>query len=524
MSADFVVRNGTVVDGTGAPPVRADVVVANGRIDAIGAVDAVDVPVLDATGCLVTPGFIDIHSHSDFTLLLDPRAVSAVRQGVTLEVIGNCGHGCFPIRDAHLARSAIYGFDDDVPLSWSSLPGYLDRLEEARPAINVLTLVPNGQLRLAAVGLHDRPATESERAEMGRQLENALTEGAWGYSTGLEYAAERGVPPEEIEALCRIVARHGALYATHTRDRDDQAVGAVVEALETARRAGVRLQVSHLVPRSGSELGHACIVAVEQAREDGLDVAFDMHTRLFGFTFLATVLPAWAVDAGPVRLAELLAEPDARAAIKGHRSILSAGNDWSRIMLLDNDVWPDYGRRDVAGIAAERGQEPLDTVLDLLAADTEHLHRLMALIHCHTEEQQREAFAHPLCMPGSDATTLAPDGRLATSVFHGAYTWASWFFRFMVRETQLLTAEEAVHRLTGRPAERLGLTDRGVLRVGAPADVAVFDPGVFSERGTAFEPNLLAAGMRHVVVNGVVTLRDGLETGDRAGAVLRRQS
>lgn len=522
MPADLVIRGGTVIDGSGADRVRADVAIAGGRVAAVGAVGPTEGPEIDAAGCYVTPGFIDIHSHSDFTLLVDPRAVSAIRQGVTLEAIGNCGHGCFPIHDPELARSIIYGYDEALPLSWTTLPQYVERLEQAHPAVNVLTLVPNGQLRLAAVGLQGRPATAQELAAMSRELEQALEDGAWGYSTGLEYAAETGVPEEEIEALCRIVARHGALYATHTRDRDAHAHEAVEEAIRTAERTGVRLQVSHLVPRSGLDAGRRCIEAVEAARERGLDVAFDMHTRLFGFTFLSAVLPAWAVVDGPDRLVELLGDRSARERMKAHRSILSAGDDWARIVLLDNDIWPEYARRDVASIAAERGQEPLDAIYDMLSADTQRLHRLMALIHCYTETQQREAFAHPLCMPGSDATTLAPDGRLAGSIFHGAYTWAAWFWRFMVRDTRLLTPEEAVQRLTQLPAERLGLRDRGVLKPGVPADVAVFDPGTYGERGTAYEPNQLAVGMQHVLVNGILTLRDGDETGDRGGVVLRR--
>jgi N-acyl-D-amino-acid deacylase len=522
VAADLVVRGGTVVDGTGAEPRAADVLVADGRIEAVGAVDEVDAPALDAAGLLVTPGFVDIHSHSDYTLLVDPRAVSALHQGVTLEVVGNCGHGCFPVTDPRLARTAIYGFDEAVPLTWSGAAGYLERLEDARPAVNVLSLVPNGQLRLGVVGLVDRPATGEELAEMKARLERALDEGAWGFSTGLEYAAETGAPEDEVGALCACVARHGALYATHTRRRDEGAADAVAEAIRTAERAGARLQVSHLVPRNGPEETRRCLDAVEDARARGLDVAFDMHTRLFGFTFLSTALPAWALAEGAGRLADLLRDRSARERMRSHRSILSAGGDWARIALLDNDVWPAYARRDLASIAAERGQEPLDAVYDLLLACGDEPQRLMVTIACYTEEQQRAAFAHPLCVPGSDATTLAPDGPLGEAVFHGAYTWAAWFWRFMVRETGLLSPAEAVHRLSGAPAERLGLRDRGVLRRGARADLAIFDPETFGERGTVHEPNRLAAGMRHVVVNGAVALRAGGLTGARSGDVLRR--
>lgn len=522
VAADLVVRGGTLLDGTGGDPYLGDLVIEDGRIAQIGIAGQIEAIEVDATGLYVAPGFIDIHSHSDYTLLIDPRAASAIHQGVTLEVIGNCGHGCFPINDPTLARNAIYGYGEEVPLTWSRAAEYFDRLEQAAPAVNVLSLVPNGQLRLSVVGLQDRAATPTELREMTFRLESALDEGAWGFSTGLEYAAEASVPEEEIEVLCASVAKRDALYATHTRRRDEGAADAVQEAVRTAERAGARLQVSHLTPRNGLEEAHRCIDAVEVARQRGLDIAFDMHTRLFGFTFLSAALPAWAVREGPERLGELLRDKAARQRMKSHQSILSSGDNWQRIVLLDNDLWPDYARRDVSSIAGERGQEPLDTIYDLLLADLGQTHRMMVMIHCYSEQQQRETFAHPLCMPGSDATTLAPDGPLANSVFYGAYTWASWFYRFMVRDAQLLSPQDAVNRMTAMPAERLRLSDRGVLRHGACADLAIFDPERFGESGTAFQPNQLATGMRHVIVNGVVTLQDGVLTGSQAGEVLRR--
>jgi len=518
VTIDLVIRNGMVYDGTGTDGVRADVAVADGRIAAVGAIEARDAPELDAAGLAVAPGFIDIHSHSDYTLLVDPRAASAIHQGVTTEVVGNCGFGCFPIRDPALAKRAIYGFSDDLPVTWSSAGEYFETLEAARPAVNVLSLVPNGQLRLATVGLADRPATAAERADMDALLSESLDAGAWGYSTGLEYAQEAAASEDEVAAL----ARCAPFYATHTRRRDAGAADAVAEAIRVGRAAEVRLQVSHLVPRNGLEESRRCIELVDRAHGAGDDVAFDMHTRTFGLTHLYAALPGWALAAEPRELERMLRDPAQRDAMRSHRSILSAGNDWSRVVLLDNPFLPEYGRRDLASIAAERGQDPLDAVYDLLLAGTGELHRLMVIIHAYSEEQQREAFAHPLCVPGSDATTLAPDGPLAASFFHGAYTWAAWFWRFMVEQERLLSPAEAVHRLTGQPAERIGLTDRGVLREGARADVVVFDPAAFAECGTTYEPNLLAEGMRHVIVNGVPSLRDGQLTGDRAGMVLRR--
>jgi N-acyl-D-aspartate/D-glutamate deacylase len=252
-----------------------------------------------------------------------------------------------------------------------------------------------------------------------------------------------------------------------------------------------------------------------------MDVAFDMHTRLYGTTFLLTALPPWALE-DPKRLREVLENTERRRAMRDYVSILSAGGDWSRIVLLDNETWPEYARRDIAAIAADRGQGPLDAVYDLILGAADDPGSLMVIIHAYTEEQQREAFAHPLCVPGSDATTMAPDGPLAGQVFHGAYTWAAWYLRFCVQQEQVLSLPAAIHRLTGAPAERVGLSDRGILRLGAHADVAVFDPGSLTEEGTTFDPSRLATGMDTVIVNGAVTLAGGALTGVRKGQVLRR--
>ncbi len=522
MTAELVVRNGTILDGSGGAPFRGDVAVAAGRITAVGALSATDCPEIDAAGLYVAPGFIDIHSHSDYTLLVDPRALSAIHQGVTLEVVGNCGFGCFPLRDPELARKAIYGYSDEVPIEWQTAGGYFERLERARPAVNVVSLVPNGQLRLSTVGLADRPAAPAELADMRELLAESLHEGAWGYSTGLEYAQEAGASEEEVAELCRTLSVSGGLYATHTRRRDEGASDSVAEAIRVATAACVPLQVSHLVPRNGIEEARRSAELVEAARASGLDIEFDMHTRTFGLTHLYAALPPWALAQDAAALADTLLDPQARERMRPHRSILSAGGDWGRIVLLDNPFWPQYARRDLATVAAERGQEPLEAVYDLLAGALEAPHRLMVIIHAYSEEEQREAFAHPLCMPGSDATTLAPDGPLGGTWFHGAYTWAAWFYRFMVREERLLSPAQAVHKLTAQPAARVGLSDRGRLLPGARADLAIFDPERFGERGTTFEPNQFAEGMVHVVVNGVHTLRDGQPTGERSGQVLRR--
>ena len=524
MGTRLVITGGKVIDGTGAPVRVADVVIDGAKIEAIVDRWDGDGEIIDASGLTVAPGFIDIHSHSDYTLLVDPRARSSIHQGVTTEVVGNCGFGCFPLRDPNLARTAIYGISDAVPLDWSSPGEYLDRLSAAGPAVNVMSLVPNGQLRLSTMGLADRPARDDELAAMSRLLEEGLEAGAWGYSTGLEYGAEIGAPEEEITALARITAQAGALYATHTRRRDDGAVEAVDEALRTARAANVRLQISHLLPRGGREDGERCLERVDAARAADLDVAFDMHTRRFGLTYLYTMIPPDILARGSAGIEAALKNDNERRRMKRHRSIFSAGGDWERVILLDNEVCPELARLSLAEIGRRQNQDPFDAAYDILGRTIDDPTRVMAIIDCYAEDEQEQVFAHPLSMPGSDATALASDGPLSSASFHGAYSWAAWFYRFMVKERTALTPEEAIQRLTSAPAARLGLADRGLLRAGLCADIAVFDAESFSETATTFAPNQLATGMVHVLVNGVPTLRDGKPTGQHGGAVLRRNA
>ncbi|HTX00649.1 MAG TPA: amidohydrolase family protein, partial [Acidimicrobiales bacterium] len=292
----FVLEGGTVFDGTGAPGRVVDVFVRGGRVVAVGtgAGEPAGTPRLDCRGLYVAPGFIDIHSHSDFTLLRDPRASSSVFQGVTLELVGNCGYGCFPIGDGGAAGESIYGFDTSPPIDWRSAAEYFAALEARAPAVNVASLTPNAQLRRSALASVGERATPVQVRALVRALEVSLDDGSFGLSTGLEYASEAMVTEEETVELLRPVVEIGALYATHTRDRNGDGTAGVAEALRVAGRAGARLQISHLLPRGGDGAGRACLELVEEATARGARVAFDQHTRLFGFTVLASMLPAWA--------------------------------------------------------------------------------------------------------------------------------------------------------------------------------------------------------------------------------------
>ena len=327
----------------------------------------------------------------------------------------------------------------------------------------------------------------------------------------------------EIDDLCRIVARRDGLYATHTRNKDVRAVEAVQEAIDTARRSGARLQVSHLVPRPGAPADalERSMSAIDGASASGLEVAFDVHTRLFGFTNLSVALPRWVVDGGPSLVRAVLR--DRRAELREHRSIVDSFGirGYGGVFIVDAPNTPEVAGRSVADLAGP-GRDPRDVIFDVLAAHAERVDGPMCIGWSYTVDQIAAAAAHPRCSPSSDATTFSPGGPIGHHVFHGAFTWAAWYLETVVRARQALTLEAAIHRLTGLPAGQIGLADRGAVRVGARADLAVFDPTAMRATGSFEEPNRLAEGMRHVLVNGAFAVENGQITGVRAGRALRR--
>ena len=527
MELDLIIRGGTVVDGSGSPRRTTDVGIVGDCIKVIAALDeARSVDEIDAEGLVVAPGFVDIHSHSDYTLLVDPRAQSSVYQGVTTELVGNCGHGCAPLTDPDLFTGNIYGYDPRLDMTWRTFSEYLEALDTARPAINVASLVSNGNLRIAVMGFEERPASPEETEHMKCLLEEGLEAGAFGYSTGLESSWERMVSHREIVALCGVAARYDTMYACHTRNKEVEAVEAVEETVQVARDSGVRCQVSHIIPRRGGPPGarERAIGAVEKGHEEGLDVAFDAHTRLHGITNLSMALPPTFLEKSAAKRQSLLADDTFRKHVREYPSLISsfALGGWENVHLFRSAASPEAVGKSIADLTGN-GADGWDTVMDILAREIEQIEYPMVLCHSYTEEELRDTFLHPLCSIGSDATALGVDGPLAGADFLGAYTWASWFFRRFVRETKQFAPEQAVEKLTARPAERMGLTDRGRLAEGMKADIAIFDPAEFRETGTLESPSQLAVGMEHVIVNGQPVLRDGKMTGFRSGRVLRHE-
>jgi N-acyl-D-aspartate/D-glutamate deacylase len=346
MDRNLLIRGGTVVDGSGRPPFRGDILIQEGHITDIGMITGrAEWPVLNAEGLVVAPGFIDVHSHSDFTLLVDPRAVSSITQGVTMEIVGNCGHGCAPISDPDAAKINMYGYHSAYPIEWRTMAQYLDTLEASQPAVNIATLVPNGNLRLSTVGLQDRPADGDEKRAMCKLLEQSLEEGALGFSTGLEYGTESGASEEEIIDLCRVTSKRGGVYATHTRNEFGRARQTIEEAIRAGEAAEIPLQISHIgvVARLEQQARRAVEEAmgqVDAARARGLDVRCDMHTRDYGITNLSAVLPPWINEGGKSSLEKRLRDPLVRKKLKTYPNIVVAEAQ----LLGDGNPFAEPGR------------------------------------------------------------------------------------------------------------------------------------------------------------------------------------
>jgi len=523
-SLDLIVRSGTVVDGTGSAPVQVDIGISDGVITVIGDLSgAVAADEIDARGLVVTPGLVDVHSHSDLTLVVDGRAQSALSQGVTTELVGNCGHGCTPLRDRPDFAAAIFGYDRSIPLDWQSTAGYLDKLRAARPAVNVGTLIPLGNLRLAAMEDPEQVASDDQRQRMRALLEEGLEQGALGMSCGLQYPDSVAAQPEELNALAKLVAERDGLYAVCMRYTDERAVEGVEEPINTARATGVRTQISHAMPMPGSPAGMTAktFELVDKGRSSGLDVAFDMHTRSWGEVNLSAMLPLWMLAGSWDEIDARLASKQDREKVKQYPSYIrrfvdNPGPDEMMVVLTQDK---SLIGRTLTELTPPDG-DPLDTIMDILRHEKENIHRPLVLIRMYPEDDLADFYRHPECSVASDATTLSLDGPLQDAVFYGAFTWASWYLKTIVGERKTLELPEAIRKVTSLSASRAGLTNRGVLRKGAAADIAMFNLQAVSDTGTLQSPNQLARGTVNVIVNGVVAWRDGRLTDARGGAVL----
>jgi N-acyl-D-amino-acid deacylase len=525
---DLLLRGGDILDGTGAPAYRADLGVKGGRIVAIGQALGEAAETLDAAGCTVAPGFIDIHTHSDFVLLVDGSADSQVCQGVTLEVIGQCGFSCAPFT-GDMAPSQLIGFHDaGVEVTWRSFGEYLARLDAQPLGVNIAAMVGHGAIRQAIKCDAVTPTTPDELRAMARLAEDAFEAGAIGFSTGLEYFPGNIAPIEEVVELCAVCARQGGLYATHVRNRDVHYDLGFTEAVATARQSGARLQISHIQPKYGAPkraMAHT-LELLDRARREEVDVAFDIIPHDWNHTSVVSSLPAWAREGGPARLLERLRDPVQREAMKHNpRPMwrLVAERRWDEIRLLRSEAHGELVGMTFSEIGRRRNADPMDAALDLLEAEGEALNNLMWTSRGVDDADVRLCLEQAECAVMSDTKALTPRGALAQTIGSlSGYGWVARLLGHYAREERVLSLPEAVRRITSLPAERLGLRDRGRLRAGAIADIVVFDAARVRDVSSVREPRRHPEGFHHVLLGGVCTLRDGRRTEANPGRVVRR--
>ncbi len=529
---DFLVRGGTVYDGSGAPPRRADVRVDAGRITAIG--DGLQAPghrVVEAGGLVVAPGFIDIHTHSDVSLLQDGRGQSKVTQGVTTEVTGNCGFSPFPINPAHmqLHQDLLAGIGDDaLALTWTDVEGYRREAEARGIALNIAPLVGHGALRIAAMGVEPAAASPAQMQAMQALLETMLDQGAFGMTTGLTYVPSRYAPTSELVSLCETLARRGRLYASHARDKgldgDDHRYGPLNEALHLGRTTGVKVQYSHAAINTPSEWGTAGLWTerFEAAVASGVDAGFDVYPYDASSSALTQYLPAWVQEGGVAAMRERLmdeatmdrAEADLAQGWSAHRIPWL----WDRVVLARTDgVLGAREGQSLQAAAAVAGKTPARHTLELCR---EGGNRIMVVLFYRTEEDMRTFLCCRHALMGSDGSAIPFDqgSRQPHPRNFGASVRVLGRF---VRDLGDLDMATAIFKMSGGVAARLGLRDRGWLAEGMAADIVVFDPAEVRDRGTYLVPCQKSTGVRHVFVNGTQVVAHGEQTAARPGRVLR---
>lgn len=514
---DLVLVGGSVVDGTGSPARRADVGIVGDRIAAVGQLgDSTAARVLDVSGLVVAPGFIDMLGWSQYTILVDNRGVSKVTQGITTEVTGE-GWSPAPVNATTLrddsAQFAAWG----IAVDWRDLSGYFARLERSGIPFNIATFVGHTTLRLYVMGHARRAPTAAELRTMQALADTAMQQGALGLSTSLVYEPASYATTAEITALARVAARHGGLYVSHIRDEREGISRAIDEALQIGRAAGLPVEIWHLKVAGRRNWGRmpAIIARLDSLRGAGVRVGANSYPYAASATNLAAALPSWVRSGGPEAMLRRLREPRSRARLRRELG------DLSGVMVLgtlDTALRRYQGRR-IPEIAREEGKLPADVLMDLLLADGGGTG---AAFFSMGEEDVRAAVATSWIGVGSDFGAVAPDGPLGANAVHPrAYGTFTRILGRYVRQEHALSLEAAVRKMTGVAADRFGLSGRGYLRPGYFADITVFDPAAVVDRATFERPHQISAGMRHVIVNGRFTLEDGRLTGERPGRPLR---
>jgi N-acyl-D-amino-acid deacylase len=525
---DIVIRNVRVVDGSGAPPLLGDVGIEKGTFVHVGP----DCPQkgereMDGTGLVAAPGFVDIHSHSDYYLLVNPLAESKVRQGVTTEIGGNCGYSAAPVFGrTREERIRIYQDLFGLDLPWEGVGDYYNHLEKQGISVNFGLLIGHNTVRSSVMYGSNREPRAKELAEMIEVVRRGMQEGAVGLSTGLIYPPACFAKPDELIALCKAAAAEGGIFTVHLRSEGNRLLEAIDEVIDVAERAGIPLQISHLKTsgRKNWQKLDAVLKKVESARRRGVDAACDRYPYTASNTGLSAVLPDWVFEGGVERLMERLSERGTRDQIRREIYTEHPEEDYFQNIMICAVTRPadeQYVGKRIADCARAEGKEPIDFISDLLIAER---NMVDAIYFTMSGDNLRRILQQPYVMIGSDSGAKTLDGPLGEGAPHPrAYGTYPRVLQQFVREEGTLTLEEAVRKMTYDPLQRIGIRNRGLVRKGFAADLVLFDPDKIEDPSTYEVPKQAPRGIRKVLVNGVIVVEDGALTGERPGRILRRE-
>ena len=529
MTFDLLIKHGTVVDGTGAPGVQADVGVRQGRIAAMApGLEGEAAREIDARGRIVAPGFIDVHTHSDFTLLTTPGADSKVRQGITTEVVGNCGFSPAPVSPGALDLLREYaGFlNPQLSWDWRRLGEYYERVEEQGCAINMAPLVGHGAVRIAAMGFANRPPTAGELLQMQHLVGEAMEDGAFGMSSGLIYTPGCFGDTAELIALAQVAAEANGIYATHMRGEGGALEAAIAEALEIGEAAQISVQISHLKASGRDNWGkmETALQMLEAGRARGIAVDADIYPYIAASTTMTSLFPAWTLEGGVEQFLLRLADAATRQRIidevQGGKEGWSRANGalgWDDVVISSCQNQKAFEGQNLAQIAAAMGKDPAHAMMDFMLAEKGVASVILFMM---SEENVALGIAHPMLMIGSDSLALAA-GRGGKPHPRTYGTFPRVLGKY-VREEKIITLEDGVRKMTSMAAAKLGLEDRGVLAEGKAADMTIFDAALVVDRATFDEPHQYPDGIDYVIVNGQIVVERGRQHPVLPGRVLKK--
>jgi N-acyl-D-aspartate/D-glutamate deacylase len=538
MTGSILIKNGRVIDGTGNPWYKADVFLTNGLITDIGEKGPEDGDyIIDAKGMAVTPGFIDTHTHSDGTMFIDPLVQSSVHQGVTTQVIGNCGCGFAPInpaRKTELERYVRRLLPIDIDATWLTFREYFREMSSIGFSTNIVPLITHGAIRIAVMGFENREPTPGELGQMKLLVSEGMEAGASGFSTGLIYPPCIYAKTQEIIELCNIVSRFDGIFVIHIRGEGETLIPAVQEALEIAEKSEIRTHISHHKATGIKNWGktETTLRFIEQSREAGVELTFDQYPYIAGATVLVTFLPSWTHEGGLDQLLQRLRDPETRESIRQEMEGEASGPEKG----VFNERWEDvyvsvvktednkkYEGKNLTEIKELRGDpDEYITLFDLLL---EEGGEVRMVTFSQNEDEMRKVMRHPLHMVGSDGRSVSPTGPLSQGKPHPRFygTFPRILGKY-VREEGVLTLEDAVRRITSYPAQTFRIRNKGLLRKGMDADIVVFNPDTIIDRATYQDPHNFPDGIEYVIVNGVPVIEKGRHTGVTPGEIIRHNS